>query len=139
MTRQRQVILEELRKVSSHPTADEVYERVRRRLPRISLGTVYRNLEILSACGLASKLELGCPQMRFDGNPHNHYHVRCTCCSRVDDVGTELVEALEDVLGVASDYEIVSHQLQFIGLCPDCRSGKPAHGGQSDKPMEEGN
>ncbi|MBW2706713.1 MAG: transcriptional repressor, partial [Deltaproteobacteria bacterium] len=48
MTRQRQVILEELRKVDTHPSADEVYEMVRKRLPRISLGTVYRNLEILS-------------------------------------------------------------------------------------------
>ena len=58
MTRQRMVILDELRKVSSHPTADEVYEMVRKNLPRISLGTVYRNLEILSVMGLISKLEI---------------------------------------------------------------------------------
>jgi len=59
MTRQRRIILEELRKVDSHPTADEVYEMVRRQLPRISLGTVYRNLEILSREGLIQKVVLG--------------------------------------------------------------------------------
>ncbi|MGE5577510.1 MAG: Fur family transcriptional regulator, partial [Syntrophothermus sp.] len=52
MTRQRQIILEELKNVTTHPTADEVYEMVRRRLPRISLGTVYRNLELLAEEGI---------------------------------------------------------------------------------------
>ena len=56
MTRQREVILEELRKVNTHPSADEIYEMVRKRLPRISLGTVYRNLEILSKSGDIKKL-----------------------------------------------------------------------------------
>jgi Fur family ferric uptake transcriptional regulator len=60
MTRQRRVILEELRKVNTHPSADEIYEIVRKRLPRISLGTVYRNLEILSESGDIQKLEPGC-------------------------------------------------------------------------------
>ena len=63
MTRQRRVILEALRGTTSHPTADEVYEMVRRRLPRISLGTVYRNLEILSGEGLVAKLEMAGTQM----------------------------------------------------------------------------
>ena len=62
MTRQRQIILEELRKVVTHPSADEVYEMVRKRLPRISLGTIYRNLEILSENGDIQKLELGLKQ-----------------------------------------------------------------------------
>ena len=67
MTRQRRVILEELRKVKTHPSADEIYEIVRKRLPRISLGTVYRNLEILSESGDIQKLEPGCSLKRFDG------------------------------------------------------------------------
>ena len=57
MTRQRGIILEELRKINTHPSADEIYERVRKHLPRISLGTVYRNLEILSELGEIQKLE----------------------------------------------------------------------------------
>jgi Fur family ferric uptake transcriptional regulator len=67
MTRQRKVILEELRNVDTHPSADEIYEMVRKRLPHISLGTVYRNLEILSETGAIQKLELGCAQKKFDG------------------------------------------------------------------------
>ena len=69
MTSQRRVILEELAKVATHPTADELYQQVRRRLPRISLGTVYRNLEVLASAGKVSKV---CPadrQRRFGAVP----------------------------------------------------------------------
>ena len=67
-TPQRKVILEELQKAASHPTAAELYEIVRRRLPRISLGTVYRNLELLSESGLIRKLSMGSAEARFDGD-----------------------------------------------------------------------
>ena len=59
MTNQRQIILEEVKKVHSHPTADEVYERVRKKIPRISMGTVYRNLDVLSKTGLIRKIDPG--------------------------------------------------------------------------------
>ncbi len=120
MTAQRRVILEELRKVSSHPTADRVYEMVRLRLPRISLGTVYRNLEILSECGMIQKLELGGIQKRFDGNANNHYHVRCIHCDRIKDVPIGPITAIEDALHGKSDYEIIGHRLEFIGVCTQC-------------------
>ena len=77
VTRQRRVILEELRKLTSHPTAPALYEVVRRRLPRISLGTVYRNLELLARAGFIQRLDLQGAEARFDGNPEHHYHVRC--------------------------------------------------------------
>ncbi len=124
MTRQRKVILEELRKTSSHPTADEVYERARLRLPRISLGTVYRNLEILSECGMIQKLELGGSQKRFDGTVENHYHVRCMRCDSVKDVSMEPLTTFERALRGASDYQIIGSRLEFVGLCPRCK-GKP--------------
>ena len=124
MTKQRKVILEELKKVTSHPTADEVYEMVRKRLPRISLGTVYRNLEILSQLGLIQKLEAGGVQKRFDGNPQNHYHFRCLCCGRVEDFSFEPISALEKVVSNRGDYEIMGHRLEFIGLCPRCKQNK---------------
>ena len=66
LTTQRQVILEELGKVKSHPTANEVYDMVRKRLPRIGLGTVYRNLELMAESGMILKLEVGGTQKRFD-------------------------------------------------------------------------
>jgi Fe2+ or Zn2+ uptake regulation protein len=119
-TRQRKVILEELRKVSTHPSADEIYEMVRRRLPRISLGTVYRNLEILSDLGEIQKLEQGGSLKRFDGNPKNHYHVRCLGCNRVDDASARLMGGIDRKMQACTNYEIVGHRLEFIGYCPQC-------------------
>ncbi len=121
MTRQRRVILEEIRNINAHPTADEVYERARRRLPRISLGTVYRNLEILSEWGMIQKLELGGSQKRFDGTVENHYHVRCMRCDSVKDVPMEPLTTFENAIRRVSDYEIIGSRLEFIGVCPRCK------------------
>lgn len=119
-TTQRKVILEELRRVDSHPSADEIHQMVRKRLPKISLGTVYRNLEILSELEEIQKLELGGTQKRFDGDPTNHYHIRCTCCERIVDAPLELMEDLERRLGGSTGYRVMGHSLEFIGLCPEC-------------------
>lgn len=126
MTKQRQVILEELQKVCTHPTADELYGMVRDRLPRISLGTIYRNLEMLAASGLIQKLDTAGTQRRFDGNPEVHYHIRCAQCGKVEDVKVQTMALLEDALSAATDYEVWGHRLEFVGLCPQCKQGKPA-------------
>lgn len=120
-TRQRQLILEELRKLSSHPTAVGLYEIVRRRLPRISLGTVYRNLELLSQAGLIRRLEFTGAESRFDGNPGPHDHLRCIGCGRVDDIDElplELPLANDDGPG---GFEILGRRLELLGLCPACQ------------------
>jgi Fur family ferric uptake transcriptional regulator len=123
MTRQREVILEELRKVNTHPSADEIYEMVRKRLPRISLGTVYRNLEILSKSGDIQKLEPGCTSKRFDGNPTEHAHVRCIRCGRIADVPMVTDYKIHPEQSNVTDFEIIGHRLEFLGVCPRC-SGK---------------
>ncbi|MEW6672019.1 MAG: transcriptional repressor [Thermodesulfobacteriota bacterium] len=120
MTRQRQVILEELRKVKTHPSADELYEKVKKRLPRISLGTVYRNLEILTRLGEIQHVEIGGAMKRFDGNPRNHYHIRCLGCARVDDLAIDPLKQVEDALSGRTDYRITGHRLEFVGLCRKC-------------------
>lgn len=120
ITRQRRVILEELRRINNHPGADEIYEIVRKRMPRISLGTVYRNLEILADLGEIQKLELSGAIMRFDGNPSKHYHIRCIGCNRVDDAPIAPMKQLEDELYGTTVFEIIGHNLEFTGLCPDC-------------------
>jgi Fur family ferric uptake transcriptional regulator len=120
MTRQRRIILEELRKVNTHPSADELYVMVRKRLPRISLGTVYRNLEILSASGEIQKLEFGCSLKRFDGVAHQHYHIRCLECGGVADVPPSAAIRISHALNENSDFKIMGHKLEFIGICPAC-------------------
>ena len=122
MTRQRKVIIEELRKVDTHPSADEVYEMVRKHLPRISLGTVYRNLEILSQNGEIQKLELGCTLKRFDGIAKNHYHIRCLECDRVVDAPADFDVTVNHDLKNATDFKIMGHKLEFIGICPNCQN-----------------
>ncbi len=133
MTRQRQVILDELRKVTSHPTADEIYNMVRRRLPGISLGTVYRNLEILSDNGMIQKLELSGSQRRYDGNPKLHYHVRCVRCERMDDLPLSTLPALESAIRKSCGYEVLGYRLEFIGLCPKCRKFPETRKERQDK------
>jgi len=120
MTRQRQIILEEIQKMRSHPTADEVYERVRKRLPKLSLGTVYRNLEILSQSGVIKKLEMTGSRRRFDGSFGNHYHVACVHCGKVEDISMDPVRGLEESVRSASGYRILGHSLKFLGVCPRC-------------------
>ncbi len=121
MTHQRQVILEEVEKVNCHPTADEIYEMVRKRLPRISLGTVYRNLDILSESGLIQKIAPVSNQMRFDGDTRTHYHMRCIDCGKVEDAPIDPLENLEHALHDLSDYSVIGHRLEFIGRCSQCR------------------
>lgn len=120
MTRQRMVILEELRRVNDHPSADEIYERVRERLPRISLGTVYRNLEILTELGEIQTLELSGSIRRFDGVAAKHYHIRCVQCGRVDDAPIAPLNQLENELYGSTVYTIIGHRLEFTGMCPEC-------------------
>ncbi|RJQ72995.1 MAG: transcriptional repressor [Desulfobacteraceae bacterium] len=119
-TRQRRMILDELRKRNTHPTADVLYEKVRKRLPRISLGTVYRNLEILTAQGEIQTLEISGSQKRYDGVPQKHYHIRCLHCGSMDDAPIAPLNRLEDALYGATVYTILGHRLEFVGLCPAC-------------------
>jgi len=121
MTRQRRVILEQMQTPGEHLTADEVYERVRRRLPNISLGTVYRNLNLLSSTGQIKKLNLGGTQSWYDGGMHRHYHVRCVRCDKLSDVSAALFDDLDAAVNPSSDYVIIGHELEFQGICPDCR------------------
>ena len=120
LTSQRQIILEELKKVKSHPTADEMYDMVRKRLPRIGLGTVYRNLELLAKLGIIRKLEVDGKQKRFDGDISPHYHIRCIKCSRVDDIFIKMERGLEKSAASCCDYKILDHHVQFSGICSKC-------------------
>ena len=125
MTRQRQGILEELRKAKNHPSADEIFGRVRKQMPRISLGTVYRNLEILSELGEIKTIQMAGSLKRFDGVPDNHYHIRCVNCDRLIDAPVEVSKSLENAVQVHTDFRILGHQVEFTGICPDCRRRTP--------------
>ncbi len=128
MTRQKRAVLDELLTMKTHPTADEVYARVRRRLPRVSLGTVYRNLERLSADGLIRTLTLAGKQRRFDGCPGEHDHVRCLGCGRIDDVPASSTGDAAQRIRRSLNYDITGRRLEFMGFCPRCRRSRARRG-----------
>jgi len=121
MTRQREIILDELQRVNTHPTAYEIFEMVKHKLPRISLGTVYRNLEVLSEAGLIRTMPVGKAPRRFDGMADSHYHLVCVRCGQVEDVGQGMVAIKENGLEKKSGYRLIGHRLKFLGLCPHCK------------------
>lgn len=122
MTHQREVILDEIKKSTTHPTADELYERVKKKLPRISLATVYRNLEIMSESGLIRKLEISGRQKRFDWDLNQHDHIYCVQCHRVDNI--DLADKKDVALPPGEDrgYKISGCRVEFFGICPKCNN-----------------
>jgi Fur family ferric uptake transcriptional regulator len=120
MTRQRRAILDAVREVRVHPTADEVYARVRVELPHVSLGTVYRNLEELARRGLINKIEVGGTQRRYDGETTEHCHVRCLACGHVDDADVDGVDLRKAGTSKIPGYRIVGCAVEVLGYCARC-------------------
>ncbi|RKX22305.1 MAG: transcriptional repressor [Candidatus Zixiibacteriota bacterium] len=118
---QRNVILEELRNVKSHPTAATLYKLVRKRLPKISLGTIYRNLDLLSKKGIIQKLEVGGSEAHFDGDTDQHYHICCTVCGKIDDIHDFSEKLINVDLLKIKGYDIKGYHMNFYGICPDCQ------------------
>ena len=123
-TRQKQAILEVLRGTTSHPTADWIYNEVRKEIPNISLGTVYRNLRILCQLGDVLELVLCGSLSRFDARNDNHYHFRCERCGQVFDVDEPVNLELDKIAARRTSFEIKYHRLEFYGLCLECQLDK---------------
>ena len=123
-TRQREAILHVLRCTDSHPTADWIYEEVRRVIPNISKGTVYRNLRVLQDIGEISALNLNGTITRYEGRQDNHYHFRCVKCGRIFDLDEPVNEELDERIAKRTGFRVSYHQLEFRGLCKDCRSNR---------------
>lgn len=132
MTRQRRAILRAVRGSRVHPTADEVYAKVRGGLPRISLGTVYRNLEELARRGLIGKVEVGGTQRRYDGETGEHCHVRCLACGHVDDAEVQGIDLQKIGACRIPGYRVVGCAVEILGYCPRCvKAGHPKPGKRS--------
>lgn len=119
-SRQREAIKEFLMTRRDHPTADIVYRHMREIYPNISLGTVYRNLSLLSEIGEIHKINMGDGVDRFDGNLAPHYHVICTKCHSVTDLDMYRADELEAQASRCYSGKILSHSTNFYGICPKC-------------------
>lgn len=120
-TRQRQIVLQELRASRSHPTAGELYRQVRQQLPRISLGTVYRNLDILLEMGQAIRLAgVEGQEARYDGCVNPHLHFQCRQCGAIHDLEIALPGPADLVGRTVEGHAITGHQTILYGTCRDC-------------------
>ena len=121
-TKQRQLILDAVMESKTHPTADELFQDIRRQLPTISLATVYRNLNILAADGKIRKIEMPGMPDRFDCRLDTHDHLWCEGCGRVFDF--TLPQALDRQIESVSGMKVRQYSLVARGLCGTCQQQK---------------
>ncbi len=121
-SKQREAILRVLKRTTSHVTADWVYEQVRKEIPNISLGTVYRNLKSLQQEGKILELDLAGTVSRFEANTQNHHHFRCEQCGCIFDVAEPVDGELDERVARKTGFKVSYHRLEFRGLCKDCQS-----------------
>ena len=121
-TIQRSLVLEAVKELQCHVTADEVYDAVVKKHPDISRGTVYRNLNLLSDIGEIRKMEMPSGADRYDHLCHVHYHARCMQCGQVFDVDMEVIADLERSIKDTRGFMFTGHDIIFKGICFGCRT-----------------
>lgn len=123
-SRQREMILETVKGCYDHPTADTIYTRVRALDEHISLGTVYRNLNLLCKTGQLRKVSISGGGDRFDATLEPHGHIVCTDCGALCDVAPDCMESLAEQVSRCCSYHVTRCELILEGLCPACRAKK---------------
>lgn len=122
LTPQRLAIYQVLARDDSHPAAEEIYRRIKPDLPSLSLGTVYRTLELFEAHGLVSRIHAFDNQARFDANLDAHQHLGCMRCRRVVDFQDPRLEQLPVEPAALAGFRVLTHRIQLLGLCPACQA-----------------
>ncbi len=126
MTPQRLAVLQALRSTDSHPTAEELRGLVQDLVPRVSLGTIYRNLHVLVEEGYVRRLPTPQGSHRFDGDLSAHLHVICRECGRISDVHLEIDALALERVTTLTGFSNLSQRVEFRGICPDCRDLIPS-------------
>jgi Fe2+ or Zn2+ uptake regulation protein len=119
-TRQRTALLEALRATRAHPTAEALYAALKNNFPRLSLSTVYRNLNLLETQGLIHRLGCGSGPDRYEAAIGDHAHLRCRSCGKIEDYMLPDETALQRSVARRTGFRIESRQLDLTGLCRDC-------------------
>ena len=119
-TKQRQLVLGAVLARSDHPTADMIFNDVHKQDPKISHGTVYRNLTLLADIGEITRLRVGDGVDHFDADTSPHYHFVCTECGSVIDLEMDSIESITEIAGTNFDGHIAGHVTYFYGTCGNC-------------------
>ena len=120
-SRQRELVLNSVLWSNEHPTAEMIYENVRKEIPNISLGTVYRNLNQLVKHGMIRKVLLPGESDRFDKTLEHHNHVYCKKCHQLFDISSFNVEKINQTIERETGFQLLSHDIIFQGICKQCR------------------
>jgi len=123
LTKQRKVILEELRKVRTHPTAEEIFQAVQKHLPEISLATIYRNLDFLEKDGQISKLKHKDEDQKskYDGFTGPHYHLICNKCGAIVDIeDCNCILMNKKDLAKKYGFTVNLNSIEIMGICKKC-------------------
>ena len=123
ITRQRRVVLNTFAECEDHVSAEELYNLVSKADPKIGLATVYRTLALLTQSGLASELDFGDGQKRYEHKfMHNHHdHMICTQCGKVIEFTHPIIEKLQEGVAKENKFTITSHKLDIFGICQNCK------------------
>ena len=124
LTHQRQVIYETLITMRGHPSPEEVYAKVRKRIPSISLATVYKNLNRFLAAGLLQEMSVHHGSLRVEVNDHAHHHLVCSTCKKIEDIDSEQIGPLHVRGRLPKGFAVQRFSVDVIGLCAQCRSKK---------------
>lgn len=122
-SKQRDALLTLLRSTRSHPSADWLYTELKKEFPNISLGTVYRNLALLSDNKSILKITTSSHKEHFDGFTHPHYHFVCNTCSNIYDVDLGDTDTLDKSVEKELGAKVDNHSLVFYGVCSNCKKG----------------
>jgi len=120
-SRQRERIYSLLCSTDTHPTANWIYDELKKDFNNLSMGTVYRNINILIDQKKIQRLEAGSSFDRFDGNVETHYHFICGDCGAIDDLPDDVFSELNEIVIANTDYDAEKHRLDFYGVCPSCK------------------
>lgn len=120
LTRQREAVLGVIREREDHPTANDIFEAARRRLPGISYATVYNSLRFLKGAGLVHEIKFGDSASRYDRETDRHDHALCSQCGKLVDFDLPQAAELMKAAARRSKFKPESVHLTLKGVCPDC-------------------
>jgi len=126
-SKQRNKILEILKNTNTHPTVDWIYDKLKKDFPKLSIGNVYRNLNILVEQKLVRRMDFGSTFDRFDAVRAPHYHFICEQCGAVIDLDLSYDDKLNQKAMDSSGCKVHDHKIQFYGLCDKCKNKLQQH------------
>jgi Fur family peroxide stress response transcriptional regulator len=123
-THQRQVLYEVMQTMPGHPSPEEVYARVKKRVPAISLATVYKNIHLFLERGVLKELSMHHGSLRVELNSHDHHHMVCSHCKAITDIEEKDLGVLPALQELPGGFQVERYSLDVIGICAACQKAK---------------